>query len=97
MVVTVCLCACLKKIHWGEKNKPREGCSAQISVCSHMKPGQFYGCAGICQALYNYVVYFLLFTSVSVFIVSLCCAAGANYSGEVLEAVVAGIDLADEV
>lgn len=49
-----------------------------------------------CQALYNSVAYFLSFTSLSVFIVSVCCAAGANFS-EVLEAVAAGLDLADGV
>lgn len=50
-----------------------------------------------CQALYNPVVHFLSFTSFSVLIVSVCCAAGANFSGEALEAVAAGLDLADGV
>lgn len=49
-----------------------------------------------CQALYISVVYFL-FMSFSIFIVSVCCAAGGNFSGEVLEAVAAGLDLADGV
>lgn len=38
-----------------------------------------------------------MFTSFYVFIVSVCLAAGANFSGEVLEAVAAGLGLADGV
>jgi len=41
------------------------------------------------------VVSFLLFASFAVFVVVACHATGANFSGEVLEAVAAGLDLAD--
>lgn len=48
-----------------------------------------------CHTLYNSVVYFLSFMSFSVFLVCLCRSAGANFGGEVLEAVAARSEPAD--
>lgn len=42
-----------------------------------------------CQGLYNSAVYFLWPVSFPVFTVSVCSAAGVNFSGEMLEAVAA--------